>query len=131
MAPSRADSLGRSQMNLQGRRASVTATHEPSQAAAVMSNRPAPRTLRRSPAPTLRRAAVAILVGGVIHASSAALQTLDATRYHLRSGTEAEWQEFAGKVPHGRRLDIRFTARTNQAEATLFIRQSDVKLDWN
>ena len=62
--------------------------------------------------------------------ANAALRTLDSTRYHLRSGKEAEWQEFAGKTPHGRRLDIQFIAKTNSAEATLLIRQSDVKLEW-
>src|SRR5438445_2226488 len=61
----------------------------------------------------------------------AEIRTLDERRYHLRSGAEPEWEEFVGKVPHGRRLDIRFTAKANQSEATLLIRQSDVKQDWN
>jgi len=63
--------------------------------------------------------------------AGAAPRTLDRATYHLRSGTEPEWQEFAGKVPHGRRLDLRFAATTNTTEATLLIRQSDVKLEWN
>src|SRR5437667_10005356 len=45
--------------------------------------------------------------------ATAALRTLDATSYHLRSGSAPEWQQFAASVPHGRRLDIRFTAKTN------------------
>jgi hypothetical protein len=51
--------------------------------------------------------------------------------HHLRSGADAEWEEFAGKTPEGKRLDFRFKAEANKEEATLFIRQVDVKLDWN
>src|SRR6266478_2549871 len=60
---------------------------------------------------------------------AATLRTLDGGPYHLRSGAEPEWQEFAGKVPHGPRLDIRFTAKVNETDATLIIRQTDVKRD--
>src|ERR1043166_1196295 len=63
--------------------------------------------------------------------AEAALRTLDPRSYHLRSGADPEWQEFAGKAPHGRRLDIRFNAKQNAAETALFIRQTDVKLDWS
>ena len=63
--------------------------------------------------------------------ANAAIRTLDQVTYHLRSGTAPEWQEFAEKVPHGRRLDIRFAGTINGTEATLLIRQRDVKLDWN
>src|SRR5262245_43931739 len=59
--------------------------------------------------------------------AGAAVQSLDAKRYFLRSGNAPEWQEFEGKAPHGSRLDIRFMTQKNSAEATLFIRQSDVK----
>src|SRR2546427_4745028 len=90
--------------------------------------------LRRSsccPALTLGHfVAIGLLSSFAILEANAALRTLDSTRYHLRSGKEAEWQEFAGKTPHGRRLDIQFIAKTNSGEATLLIRQSDVKLDW-
>ena len=51
--------------------------------------------------------------------------------HHLRSGSEAEWAEFEGKTPVGKRLDHRFNAEANKEETTLFIRQIDVKLDWN
>src|SRR5438128_2002134 len=68
---------------------------------------------------------------GLVTDLKAELRTLDAARYHLRSGREPEWEELVGKTPHGRRLDITFTATTNAREATLLIRQSDVKLDWN
>ena len=55
---------------------------------------------------------------------------LDARRYHLGTPGEPEWQEFAADKPYGRRLDIRFPAESNAREATLFIRQDDVKLEW-
>ena len=73
----------------------------------------------------------ALVCASTLANASDALRSLDGARYHLRSGTEPEWQEFAAKKPYGRRLDIRFAAKTNAREATLLIRQSDVKLDWN
>lgn len=48
----------------------------------------------------------------------------------LRSGTVPEWEKFASRTPDGRRLDLRFTAQANASEATLFIRQDDVRQDW-
>jgi hypothetical protein len=62
---------------------------------------------------------------------AASAQVLDSRMHHLRSGTEAEWAEFEGSVPEGKRLDFRFTSQPNKEETTLFIRQIDVKLDWN
>jgi hypothetical protein len=72
------------------------------------------------------------LVAFAIASSAAvpALRTLDARRYHLRSGTNAEWEEFSASQPFGRRLDIAFEATTNATEQTLFLWQDDVKLDW-
>ena len=58
-------------------------------------------------------------------------QVLDPRMHHLRSGMEAEWAEFEGKTPEGKRLDFRFKEAPNKEETTLFIRQLDVKLDWN
>jgi hypothetical protein len=55
---------------------------------------------------------------------------LDARRYHLGTPGEPEWQEFAGDEPYDRRLEIHFSAESNAREATLFIRQDDVKLEW-
>jgi hypothetical protein len=55
---------------------------------------------------------------------------LDLKSYHLRSGTVAEWEEFEGTTPHGSRLDIKFQAKRNRSEATLLIRQSNVKQEW-
>ncbi|MBI4327756.1 MAG: PHP domain-containing protein [Chloroflexi bacterium] len=58
------------------------------------------------------------------------LRLLDPKLHHLRSGSQAEWQEFADKTPEGLRLEITFAAQVNERESTLFIRQDDVKLDW-
>src|SRR4026209_564816 len=44
-------------------------------------------------------------------------EAIDAKTYHLRSGTAPEWQEFAGKTPDGKRLDVRFNATRNANEA--------------
>jgi hypothetical protein len=63
-------------------------------------------------------------------AAAPAIRTLDARRYHLRSATNAEWQEFSARQPFGRRLDIVFEATINATEQTLFLWQDDVKLDW-
>src|SRR5687768_11061850 len=49
----------------------------------------------------------------------------------LRSGGEPEWAEFADRTPAGKRLDHRFDAQPNKEQTTLFIRQVDVKLDWD
>ena len=57
-------------------------------------------------------------------------RVLDATRYHLGTEGFPEWQEFVGKKPHGRLLEIHFTAQRNDAEQTLLLRQRDVKQTW-
>lgn len=57
-------------------------------------------------------------------------RVLDQNVYHLRSGTQSEWTHFNDKTPHGKQLEIPFTANTSNRESTLFIRQDDVKLDW-
>jgi hypothetical protein len=62
--------------------------------------------------------------------AAAPVRLLDATRYHLGTEGFPEWQEFAGKKPHGRRLEIHFEAQRNEAEQTLLIRQRDVKQGW-
>ena len=55
---------------------------------------------------------------------------VDSRQYHLRSGATPEWDEFNARNPHGKRLDIRFESTRNTDEATLLIRQENVKLDW-
>ena len=58
------------------------------------------------------------------------VRVLDATQYHLGTEGFPEWQEFAGKKPHGQMLEVRFEAQANSAEQTLLIRQRDVKQGW-
>src|SRR6266566_6957663 len=58
------------------------------------------------------------------------LRGIDDKLYYLGTPGDPEWEEFAGRTPHGRRLDVKFTARANTNENTLFVRQRDVKLDW-
>src|SRR5688572_29909315 len=59
-----------------------------------------------------------------------AVRSLDARRHILRSGTNAEWEEFVASQPLGRRLDVSFAASSNATEHTLILWQDDVKLDW-
>lgn len=62
--------------------------------------------------------------------SAAAPLIINSNRVHLRSGDKPEWQEFAARTPHGRRLDLQFNASSNRTEAALFIRQDEVRQDW-
>ncbi len=50
--------------------------------------------------------------------------------FHLGTKGVPEWSEFAGKTPHGRNLSLTFEARVTEEEATLFLRQDDVKQGW-
>src|SRR3954468_18626555 len=56
---------------------------------------------------------------------------IDAQRHHLGTAGQPEWNEFEGSGPEGRSLEVRFEGRANPAEATLLIRQRDVKLGWD
>src|SRR6267143_922053 len=58
------------------------------------------------------------------------LRVVDEKLYHLGTPGDPEWREFEGKAPHGRRLDLKFSAQANANESTLFVRQRDVKLEW-
>src|ERR1044071_1001828 len=58
------------------------------------------------------------------------LRFLDDRLYHLGAAGDPEWSDYENKMPHGRRLDIKFRAQTNANESTLFLRQRDVKLEW-
>ena len=71
-----------------------------------------------------------LLLGAVASVVAQPLRVIDPKLYYLGTAGDPEWQEFAGKTPHGRRLDLKFTALANTNENTLFIRQRDVKLDW-
>src|ERR1043166_172311 len=79
-----------------------------------------------------RRIALIALTGLVLSSRGQIRKglTLSSAPTHLRSGNAPEWEEFAARTPVGRRLDLRFTAQANAAEATLFIRQEDVRQDW-
>ena len=50
--------------------------------------------------------------------------------FHLGTKGLHEWKEFAGKTPHGRNLSLTFDSKANDKEATLFLRQDDVKQGW-
>lgn len=56
---------------------------------------------------------------------------LNLNRLHLRAGDMAEWDEFAVEPAPARRLDLRFTGQANPRDATLFVRQDDVRQDWS
>ena len=55
---------------------------------------------------------------------------VDDKRHHLGIAGQPEWDEFAGDQPEGRVLQLSFNGRANAREATLLIRQDNVKLDW-
>ena len=61
---------------------------------------------------------------------AAELRVLDAKRYHLGTPGFFEWEEFADSKPHGRRLDVKFKAKSSKAAQTLLIRQRQVKFRW-
>ena len=74
---------------------------------------------------------VTTLVSSSINAKAAgSVRVLDAKVYHLGTPGFPEWEEFANSKPHGRRLDVKFTAKTNRAERALLIRQRQVKFRW-
>jgi hypothetical protein len=58
------------------------------------------------------------------------LRVLDPQSYLLGALGVREWSIFDGQKPHGRSLDIHFTAQQNPQPCVLFIRQKDVKLIW-
>ena len=58
------------------------------------------------------------------------IRVLDPKVYHLGTPGFAEWEEFTKSMPHGRRLDVKFNAKTNKAAHTLLIRQRQVKFRW-
>ncbi len=79
----------------------------------------------------LHRLTLVLLLATPAGSSFAAeVRVLDAGRYHLRSGTNAEWEEFANQHPFGGRLDFRFKAVANTREQALLLWQDEVKQDW-
>jgi hypothetical protein len=82
------------------------------------------------------RALPGLLLGACLPLAAvqaAEVQSLAITdqEYHLGIEGLPEWEHFEGKTPHGRELELRFEARANAAEQTLFIRQRDVKYGWD
>src|SRR2546426_3256207 len=80
----------------------------------------------------LRAAAVslvAVLIAAVA-GEVGSLRSLDDRTHHLGTPGEPEWQEFVGRSPDGRSLELHFTGQTAAHECTLFLRQRDVKLQW-
>jgi len=59
------------------------------------------------------------------------LKVIDAKTHHLGVAGRPEWDEFAIDRPESDRLELHFDAQANTREATLFIRQRDVKLSWD
>jgi len=59
------------------------------------------------------------------------VRVLDGKLYYLGTPGLNEWQEFEGKTPHGRRLDVAFQSEENAEACTLFLRQYDVKFPWS
>src|SRR6185503_346103 len=51
--------------------------------------------------------------------------------YHLGTKGQPEWLEFANDPPYGPQLTLPFMAEANDAEATLLLWKSNVKIDWN
>jgi len=73
----------------------------------------------------------ALLLGALANRpATGARLVLNTQRLHLGNPDAPEWEWFAARPPDARRLDLRFSARPNDREATLFIRQDDVRQDW-
>src|SRR5882672_9316451 len=74
-----------------------------------------------------------LLASLVSHAAEPADKALVLNEKRVRLGTEGapEWEWFENDPPVARRLDLRFNTRSNTHEATLFIRQDEVRQDWS
>ena len=66
----------------------------------------------------------------IVGAAASEERILDPQLHHLRASVEREWSDFPLQ-PEGPRLVCRFQAERNDAEATLRLRQQDVKQTWN
>ena len=65
-----------------------------------------------------------------LNAAESGRRVLKNGRTHLRSGTEAEWDDFMRGAPAGQKLELHFQARRNDGEQTLLIEQDNVKFEW-
>lgn len=57
-----------------------------------------------------------------------AMTVIDPRMHHLRAGAEREWDSFTGNPE--KELSVTFVAGVNAEEATLSLRQEDVKVKW-
>lgn len=78
----------------------------------------------------LANAICLVTAANTFAASAPAPDRISHQRFHLRSGSEPEWDEFKRRTPDGAGLTLQFSARTNASEATLFLSQDNVKQDW-
>ena len=80
----------------------------------------------------IRTATSLIILGSLpmAWADESTVLMLNTRPLHLGAPAAREWQEYADRIPDAQRLDLRFTSATNEQEATLFIRQDDVRQDW-
>src|SRR4051812_42609080 len=67
----------------------------------------------------------------VAPAEEARRRMLETQHFHLGVAGMPEWQEFERTTPHGTQLNLTFSGQVNATDATLFIRQRNVKATWN
>jgi hypothetical protein len=74
----------------------------------------------------------ALLLTASLHAADPAPIAINVQRIHLGTPGSPEWEWFANDPDPARpgRLDLPFRATTNTIEATLLLRQDDVKQEW-
>lgn len=90
----------------------------------------------RDPARPARRSTgmgvlwLVLCLGGAFPAPAAPAVAVSRGSFHLRSGDTFEWDEFKHQTPAGAGLTVSFPGPSNPGEATLLIRQDNVKLDW-
>lgn len=73
----------------------------------------------------------ALLTASPFALAAVATRVITTGPHHLGIAGLPEWEEFAPATPSGAQLDLVFTASANPAEATLLIRQRNVKTRWN
>lgn len=57
-------------------------------------------------------------------------QVLEPRMIHLGVENKPEWAEFSGRKPAGPELEIKFTSAANPTDQSLFLRQVNVKRNW-
>ena len=61
---------------------------------------------------------------------AAEFQKADTKVYHLRSGADAEWEDYANRFVDGRNLSAVLESDAVEGEATLYLFQENVKHRW-